>query len=213
MFGKSFAVFLIYSAVSFTMVLGSAGAEGGAPAVVASIPASAVLRPSPFEKAFREGEECLFTIRWGGMTAGYSSLTVPNKESVAGRETYHLVSEARSSAFVDSFYKVRDRNEAWLDVEIPRTLRYAKRIREGKYRVEETVDLDQDNLVYHRHETRLDKNTVEEHQGAIPANVLDVFSSLYYVRTLPLEVGKSFSVDVHSGDKVYPLVVHVKKRE
>jgi hypothetical protein len=184
---------------------------------VASLPAQMpplpVTMSSPFEKAFHEGEECIFAIRYGAITAGYSSLTVPNKDVVSGRSAYHLLSEAHSSGIVDTFFHVNDRNEAWLDAEIPRTLRYSKNIREGKYRVEETVDLDQEKNVYRRHENRLDKKTTEDREGKIPPNVLDVFSSLYYVRTLPLEVGKSFSIDVHSGDKVYPLVVNVKKRE
>jgi hypothetical protein len=63
-------------------------------------------------------------------------------------------------------------------------------------------------------EVRHDKNNArEDKQGEIPPNVLDVLSSLYYVRSLPLEVGKSFTIDVHSGEKTWPLVVNVIKRE
>src|ERR1019366_7249426 len=65
-----------------------------------------------------------------------------------------------------------------------------------------------------RTEIRHDKNNArEEKRGPIPQNVLDVLSSLYYVRSLPLEVGKSFTIDVHSGEKTWPLIVNVKKRE
>ncbi len=47
----------------------------------------------------------------------------------------------------------------------------------------------------------------------MPPEVMDSFGSLYYVRTLPLETGQTYTMDVHSGDKIYPLVVHVLKRE
>src|SRR5260221_4265523 len=63
-------------------------------------------------------------------------------------------------------------------------------------------------------EVRHDKNDAkEEKRGEIPSNVLDVLSSLYYIRSLPLEVGKSFTIDVHSGEKTWPLVVNVLKME
>ncbi len=76
------------------------------------------------------------------------------------------------------------------------------------------VDLDQTARTFHRTEIRHDKNdAIEEKRGDIPSNVLDVLSSLYYIRSLPLEVGKSFTIDVHSGEKTWPLVVNVKKLE
>ncbi len=165
------------------------------------------------ESPFKEGEDLRFAIRWGKITGGYSSLSIEAIDQVAGRPAYHIVSEARSTGLVDAFYKVRDRNEAWLDTEIPQSLRYEKNIHEGKYRVHEVVTLDQAEHRFVQKEVRLDKNTTEEKQGSIPPNVLDVLGSLYVVRTLPLEVGKSFTIDVHSGDKSWPLLVKVTKRE
>src|SRR5260370_34877693 len=90
--------------------------------------------------------------------------------------------------------------------------RYTKKNHEGKYSVDEVVELDQTARTFHTTEIRHDKNDArEEKKGAIPPNVLDVLSSLYYIRSVPLEVGKSFTIDVHSGDKSWPLVVNVKK--
>src|SRR5258708_4958049 len=187
------------------------------PLLLTSIPAGQVIpdpMPTPsFEAPFQEGEDLLFRIRWGAVTGGYSSLSVKDIAQVAGRPAYHIVSEAHSTGFVDTFYHVEDRNEAWLDTQWPRSLRYEKKIREGKYRVHEVVTLDQTTHRFHEQEYRLDKNTFEEKEGQIPANVLDVLGSLYYLRSLPLEVGKSYTIDVHSGDKTWPLLVGVKKRK
>lgn len=167
-----------------------------------------------FQPAFSPGEDLVFQIRWGVVTGGYATLTVPSIDSIGGQSAYHILSEARSTGVVDSFYKVRDRNEAWLDTVSPRSLRYSKKILEGNYSVDEVVDLDQTALTFHTTEIRHDKNNArEDKRGGIPPNVLDVLSSLYYIRSLPLEVGKSFTIDVHSGDKTWPLVVNVKKQE
>jgi len=167
-----------------------------------------------FHPSFKEGEDLVFQIRWGVITGGYATLSVPSIDRIDGIPAFHILSEARSTGMVDTFYRVRDKNEAWLDAAQPRSLRYSKTILEGKYSVNEVVELDQTARKFHMTEVRHDKNNArEEKQGEIPANVLDVLSSLYYVRSLPLEVGKSFTIDVHSGDKTWPLMVKVKKLE
>jgi Protein of unknown function (DUF3108) len=166
------------------------------------------------QTAIRPGEDLTYVVRWGAVTGGYATLSVPEINTVAGQQAYHILSEARSTKFVDTFYKVRDRNEAWMDTVSPRSLRYSKKISEGKYSVDEVVELDQDARTFHETEIRHDKNDAkEEKKGSIPANVLDVLSSLYYIRAQDLQVGKSFTVDVHSGDKTFPLLVNVKKME
>jgi hypothetical protein len=158
-------------------------------------------------------ESCEFVIKWGLVTAGYSTLSIAGLEVVNGRSAYHLVSEAHSTGVVDTFYKVRDRNESWLDQESLTSVRYTRDIREGSYRLEETIVLDQVQGVWTRDTNRIDKNRRETKSGELPLYALDVQSSLYYVRTLPLEAGQTFTLDVQSGDKSYPLVVKVKKRE
>ena len=167
-----------------------------------------------FHPAFQEGENLTFAIRWGIITGGYATLGVPSIDLVGHEPAYHILSEARSTGIVNAFYKVRDRNEAWMDTASPRSLRYSKKIHEGKYSVDQVVDLDQDARTFHLTEIRHDKNDAkEEKEGGIPSNVLDILSSLYYIRSQPLEVGKSFTIDVHSGEKTWPLLVKVKKLE
>jgi len=160
-----------------------------------------------------QGENLLFRIHWGTITGGYSTLTVPNVEVKDGAAAYHIVSEARSTGWVDTFYKVRDKNEAWLDLTSPRSLGYAKNLHEGHYRVEEQVRFDQTKNRYYLEEHRLDKETRETKEGDIPPNVFDMLSSFYYVRGMPLEVGHTVSIDVHSGEKTWPLLVKVQRRE
>jgi hypothetical protein len=167
-----------------------------------------------YRPAFQEGENLTFAVRWGVITGGYATLGVPSIDLIGQDHAYHILSEARSTGVVETFYKVRDKNEAWMDTATPRSLRYSKKILEGKYSVDQVVDLDQTARTFHLTEIRHDKNDAkEEKKGETTANVLDVLSSLYYIRSLPLEVGKSFTIDVQSGEKTWPLVVNVKKLE
>ena len=159
------------------------------------------------------GEDLLFAIKWGVVKAGYSTLTLPNAETIHGKSYLHIVSEARSSGVVDAIFRVRDRNESWIDAEARSTLKYSKRIREGKYLVDEKVEIDPVAGRFKETSYRIDKNRHEEAQGDVPSNVLDILGSLYHIRVQSLDVGQEFTMDVHSGEKVYPLVVSVKRRE
>ena len=158
-------------------------------------------------------EDLHYVIKWGVVTAGYSTLSIKDIAMMNGRPAYHIVSEAKSGSVVNAFYKVTDHNEAWLDQESLSSVRYEKWILEGKYHIEETTVIDQPSQRFHLKSYRVDKNLYEQKDGSVPPNVLDVLSSLYYVRFLALEVGHTYTMDVLSGDKVYPLEVKVRKRE
>ena len=161
----------------------------------------------------RDEESLSYVVKWGLVTGGLSTLAIRGLVPVNGRPAYHIVSEARSGGMVSAFYRVEDHNEAWLDQRAMVSVRYEKRIKEGMFRIEESTLIDQPKRRFHLQSYRIDKNLYEQKEGTLPPNVLDVLSSLYYVRVLPLEVGQSYTMDVLSGDKVYPLEVKVEKRE
>src|SRR5690242_20388339 len=116
-----------------------------APAVTPSFSVAATSEPvvtssTPWRSVpntvFQPGEDLLFVITWGVITGGYSTLSVQSLEGVNGRPAYRLVEEAHSTGVVGTFYHVVDRNDTWLDADSLTTVRYEKRIREGKYRIE-----------------------------------------------------------------------------
>jgi len=53
-------------------------------------------------------------------------------ETINGVKAYHFVLTAKSNSFVDLFYKVRDRIDAYTDIEMNHTILYKKKQREGK---------------------------------------------------------------------------------
>jgi hypothetical protein len=163
--------------------------------------------------AFAPDEEFNFSISWGVVSAGNSSLSVKNLETVAGRPTYHIVAQAKSTGMVDTFYRVRDQNDSLLDQASLTSVRFERHMHEGKYQIEETITIDQPRREFAADSYRVDKKRYEVKQGTVPANVLDVLGSFYYIRTLPLEVGKEYTLDVLSSEKNWPLVVKVLKRE
>ena len=163
--------------------------------------------------AFKPGEVYVFAVRLGLFRAGDAHISVLGVESINGRPAYHLLSEAHSTGIFSLIYPVLDQDDTWLDTQSLTTVRYEKKIHERHYRIEEAVTLDQANHRYKDTSYRMDKDRYEFQDGSLPPNILDVLGSFFYVRTIPLAVGQFFSLDVYSGGKVWPLEVHVKKRQ
>lgn len=98
---------------------------------------------SPFEDVFADdkpmdrnypfypGERLIFGLRWGIIPAGEAVLEVLPVENIQGVDAYHFVLTARTNAFVDVFYKVRDRIDAYVDLSMTHSVFYKKSQREG----------------------------------------------------------------------------------
>jgi hypothetical protein len=155
--------------------------------------------------AFKAGERLEFNIRWKFVIVGYATMSIKNIEKFQGRDCYHIVTEARTAAFFDNFFKVRDVNESWIDTESLCSLKFRQQIAEGKYRNTETLVFDQEKHKYYIDET---KKT-----GDIPPWVQDVLSSLYFLRTINISDENTVNIDANSGGKSWPLSVRILRKE
>lgn len=156
-------------------------------------------------------EKLTLSVSWGVLSVGEATLGVDKLVMFNGRPAYHIVSEARSNSFCDTFYQVRDLNESWLDARTLTSLGYSKKLREGHYYRDVWVLYDRDAGTFVQRQTR--KNgSFEVKTGTIPARVQDILSSVYYTRSRPLPDGGQVVVDVNTPDN-WPLVVKVMKRE
>lgn len=155
-------------------------------------------------RAFRVGERLVFDVVYGLIHAGTGTLSIPDTQWVHGRPCYHIVTTAKSHKFFDAFYKVRDRIESFMDMEGTFSWRFEKHIREGKYKRDRFAAYDYPNS---RIITRRDTIAVEK-------QIQDILSAFYYVRMLPLEVGKHLVVDSFSERNVHPVkvLIHAKDR-
>jgi len=176
-----------------------------APACVPEIIAPKFAWVQETNTAFAPGEVLNFNVRWQFLTVGSASMEINDIVDLNGRKAYHIITRASSAPFFDTFFKVRDVNESWMDTESLSSLQFISHISEGNYRKDETVIIDQ--------ESRKFTITESGKTGDVPAWVKDVLSSMYYLRTRDLAVGREYSIDAHSGDKSWPLMVNVTGRE
>ncbi len=170
--------------------------------------------------AFRVGEKLTFKVRYGIIKAGTATMEVKERIKLPdSSEVYHIISTARSSGAFDIFYKVRDSVETFLDVHGFFSRKFRKQLREGGYKYDLFVDYDQHHGIanvqtiryYNEEPLRIKKQ--ETFQLKVPAYVLDVLASFYYVRTQELRVGEPIYMTNHDNKKVYDLQVIIQRKE
>jgi hypothetical protein len=180
---------LLVSVVAGQPALGQSGGTTPAPTpAVASVP-------------FSLGERLTYEVRFGKLKVGEGSMEVIDTESLRGRETWHTRFRIRGGI---PFYRVDDVLESWIDRESLHSLRFVQDLEEGGRTRER------------RYEMFPDRRTFREGDGAEEPSVsdpLDDGSFLYFIRTLPLEVGATYSFDRYFRPDRNPVVVKVLARE
>ncbi len=181
----------------------------GAPAVPFGPPDS--LAPPPMPRPdlpevlpFGTGERLKFSIDYGIVNAGHATMEVRKIRKIMGSRCFDIGTEARSNSFFSKFYKVWDRAQTFLDTETVLPRRFEKHLREGGYRKDQVIKFD-------RRENFARYENGEE--VMMEAWAQDELSAFYYLRTLPLEVGRDVFIDNHTNRKNYPLKVIVHRRE
>ncbi|HAM36803.1 MAG TPA: hypothetical protein DEB40_04250 [Elusimicrobia bacterium] len=156
-------------------------------------------------------ESLVYDVSWGIVAVGQATLGVRDVVEFNGQPAYHVISEARSNAFCDTFYKVRDLNESWIDAQNLTSLGYSKQLREGHFFRDEWVLYDKPAGGFLSKTLRRDGSFTWS-AGTIPVQVQDILSSLYYVRAQELVPGAEVVVDVNTK-RTWPLVIRVLRRE
>jgi len=157
---------------------------------------------------FTEKEELTYHITWMGISAGTAKMCIKEKINKWNKELYHIASQADSSEFVSLIYKVKDRAHSYIDTSGIYPWYYSIKQREGRYRANRIIIFDQEN-----NKAFFTKNDNPPREFSVPSMVQDPLSTLYFLRTKDLTIGKSVYIDTFSGKKTHRVEVQIVKRE
>jgi hypothetical protein len=161
-----------------------------------------ILRQLP-QQAFAAGEILEYEVKFGALSAGQATLSIPDTQHIVGRPCFHIVSKMWTNDFFSRFFRVEDFVESFVDIQGIFPWRFHKQIREGKYRANRTATFDHVRGVVYE----------SKRVTPIPPFSQDVLSIFYYIRTQELRVGHPLQVESYADKKQYPLDVQVLKRE
>jgi hypothetical protein len=148
---------------------------------------------------FRAGEQLTFGLKVGVLNAGSATLKVVGIEAIRGTPTYHTTFDIKGKVL---FKKVENHYESWFDTTTMTSLRHVQRVDDG-----ESEDKD---YTFHPERRIYIRNGEERPSVAKP---LDEGSLLYYLRSIPLEPGHTYTIHRYYNAERNPVVVRVIRRE
>ena len=157
---------------------------------------------------FTPGEELILKLKWGFIPAGVAVLKVLPIEKMDGVEVHHFMMTAKSLPFVDLFYKIREKIDAYTNLEVTHSILYKKKQIEGKVDRDVSVTFDLEAMIAQYH----NKNEKREPISIFPGT-FDPLSAYYYLRSLDFETNKNIERHITDGKKCVLGVVRVVKRE
>jgi hypothetical protein len=150
---------------------------------------------------FGVGERLDYEAKLSGIRVGNGWMEVSKMDSIRGREAWHTSFGIKGGL---AFYKVNDRYESWFDTRSLASLRYHQQIDEGNYERESKFEIYPDRRVF------IDAKGAEHPTSEDP---LDDGSFLYFLRTIPLEVGKEYTFDRYFRVDRNPVRIKVLRKE
>lgn len=172
---------------------------------------------APSEGPYHPGEKTTFAVTYFGATAGVLDLEVLPPSLEKGKARAELAVKARTDSIFSFFYKFQNLYRSSLDPETGLPFRFLVTHDETKLGGTVTVDFDQRRKKITYTDRREDRKSGAKFDRTftrtVPESTRDVVAAFFHLRTLPLEVGKSFDFPVLIGEDLLRLRVHVEKEE
>jgi hypothetical protein len=156
---------------------------------------------------FHPGEKLTYNAKWGVIPAGELTLEVLPVATVNGIKAYHFAMITKTNALVDRIYKVRQREDSYVDVNMTHSLLYTKRS-EGQHPRDVVVDFD-----WKRLETTRSNFGEKMAPIRLMPGSFDTLALFYVIRFLTLRENGVFEIPISEGDKNILIKATVGKRK
>ena len=157
---------------------------------------------APLPVPFGVGERLEYDVKFGKLRVGSGSMEVAGVQEVRGRSTWHTIFQVRGGTF---FYRVNDQYESWIDRHTGNSLRFRQDLNEGRRDVERAFEIFPERGVF--------QVGGEDTTQASVRNPLDDGSFLYFLRTIPLAVGETYTFERYFRPDRNPVTIKVLRKE
>lgn len=171
-------------------------------AVLFAVSSGWAQRP-PASVPYGPGELASYQVKLGALSVGQGAMQVMGIETVDGRRTYRTRFTLAGGI---PFARVDNRFESWIDVHGLFSRRFFQDQKEVRFTRRRTYDFFPERRAF--------RVVGSDETGTLPTDrPLDEVSFLYYVRTLPLEVGATYTFNQYYKEDGNPVVLQVLRRE
>jgi hypothetical protein len=152
---------------------------------------------------FGPGEQMIYKVKVGFLNAGEGQMSIPAVDVVRGRDAYHLNMSIDGGVMGLS---VHDTYDSWLDIRTLQSWRFIQDINDPGYTSYRHYEFYPDRRLWDREDN--------DESGPLASTIpLDDISFIYFIRTLPLEVGKTYTFDRYFKAEGNPVTVKVLRRD
>lgn len=176
-------------------------AVGDASASTSAIPFPSV---DPKVVPFGVGETAVYDVKFGSIRVGSATTQVKGIEDVRGIPTWHMVFRLRAGTL---FFKVNDVFDSWIDPSSFSSLRFNQTQQEGPNDRRKRYEIYPDRGIY----VEMDEDPPRQHVGV--KDPLDDASFLFFIRTVPLDVGDVYESNRYFRPELNPVRVRVVRKE
>jgi hypothetical protein len=154
-------------------------------------------------RPFAAGERLSYDVHFGPIKVGTGTMEVAGIDTIRGRPAYHTT--FRISGGIP-LYRVDDVFESWFATDDLSSLRFNQDQNEGAKERAHRYEIFPDRRAY-------DDLTDEKPEQPSVAAPLDDGSFVYFVRTVPLEVGQTYEFQRYFKPDRNPVTIRVLRRE
>jgi len=190
---------VVATIASVTLSLAAAPRPTTAQWTADMVPTDSTAAPTPFGP----GEHLVYNVKLGIFSVGVGWLSVEGVDWVRGHESYRAVMGMNGSFMgigLDDLYKT------WFDTETLQSWRFTRDMNQGSYTGT------RDYMFFPERETweRQDNDEFGPMPSPIP---FDEITFMYFVRTLPLEVGQTYTFNRYFKETGNPVTVRVVRKD
>lgn len=162
--------------------------------------------PQRADVPWQVGERLEYQVKFSAFSVGSGSMEVMGIDPIRGRDAWHIQFQVKGGTF---FYKYQSVLQSWMDVATLSSLRFhSDQDENGRDRLKK-YEIFPDRSVYVE-ETPNGGGNSEQPSVDDP---LDDGSFLYFVRTVPLEVGQTYTFTRYFRPDRNPVTIKVLKKE
>jgi uncharacterized protein DUF3108/glycosyl transferase family 2 len=169
----------------------------------AAVTATGTVAPAPAAAVpFTVGERLVYGARYGPFSVGTATMQVAGIDTVRGVEAVHFVFLIDGGAL---WYHIHQNLESWVGRHDFHSRRFLNQTEEKGKAWERKFEIYPDSGFY--------REAGRDSTAPTVADPLDDAAFLYWIRTVPLEVGKRYEFNRYFRPERNPVIVEVLKRE
>lgn len=157
---------------------------------------------------FYPGEKLTYQLKWDFIPAGEAVLEVLPIKTINNVQSYHFAMTVKTNSFVNIFYKIRERIDAYTNIEVTRSILYKEEYIAGKSQKNVVVNFDWENKKAQYSNLGKKRKPISILPGSF-----DPLSVFYYTRLIDPKENGMIERPVTDGKKCVIGQAKVIKRE